>query len=109
MIEHEIHGRGIRFSIKRDGKEVGRARLYILHNDLHAEPFGLLEDVFVDDQYRRQKIAEELVLVIIERARNEGCYKLIATSRDDVSKEAIHAWYQRLGFLKYGIELRINF
>ena len=36
---------GIRFSIRSDAEEVARAYLYVMHNDLHDAPFGLLEDV----------------------------------------------------------------
>jgi hypothetical protein len=43
---------GIRFSIRRDDREIARAYLYLMHNDLHAAPFGLLEDVYVDEAHR---------------------------------------------------------
>jgi len=38
---------GIRFSVNEDGREIARAYLYVMTNDLHDAPFGLLEDVFV--------------------------------------------------------------
>ena len=45
--------RGLRFSIHRDGAEVARAYLYLMTNDLHEAPFGLMEDVFVAESERR--------------------------------------------------------
>jgi hypothetical protein len=48
----ERPARGIRFSIRTERGEVARAYLYIMTNDLHAEPFGLLEDVFVAESER---------------------------------------------------------
>lgn len=101
--------RGIRFSIQESGQEVGRAYLYLLRNDLHPEPFGLLEDVFVAPEHRGGGQGNELVRAVIERARGEGCYKLIATSRNDGTRDAVHTWYKRLGFGEYGTEFRMNF
>ncbi|HBX16020.1 MAG TPA: GNAT family N-acetyltransferase, partial [Candidatus Magasanikbacteria bacterium] len=43
--QKKITTRGIKFFIKDGKKEIGRAYLYILKNDLHKEPFGFLEDV----------------------------------------------------------------
>ncbi len=99
---------GIRFSIKRANEEVGRAYLYLIKNDLHDKPFGLLEDVYVHTSYRGQGIAGELLDAVLKKA-SEACYKLIATSRDDGTRTDVHAWYERLGFKNYGREFRINF
>jgi hypothetical protein len=43
---------GTRFSVRDGELEVARAYLYVMHNDLHKEPFGLLEDVYVDESKR---------------------------------------------------------
>ncbi len=109
MHECVIHYRGIRFSIFRDNREVGHAYLYFLMNDHHERPFGLLEDVFVDPLYRGRGIAREIIDAVVEKVRYERCYKLIATSRDDGTREAVHAWYVRRGFTDYGTEFRMNF
>lgn len=101
--------RGVRFSIRESEREVGRAYLYLLRNDLHPEPFGLLEDVFVAPEYRGGGQGNNLVRAVIERARDEGCYKLVATSRNDGTRDAVHTWYKRLGFEEYGTEFRMNF
>jgi len=109
MEERRVMTLGVRFSVERAGREVGRARLYLLHNDLHVEPFGLLEDVWVDEAYRAQGIARELVEAVIVRAEVAGCYKLIATSRDDGTRASVHEWYTRLGFKEWGTEFRMDF
>lgn len=108
-IEHEpVTARGIRFSIKENGThEVARAFLYIMHNDLHDEPFGLLEDVFVNESRRGEGYGTELVRAVIDAARAENCYKLIATSR--TSRPRVHALYERLGFRNHGFEFRMDF
>ena len=45
--EKSAEASGIKFFIEEDGKEVARAFLYIMHNNLHKEPFGFMEDVFI--------------------------------------------------------------
>ena len=96
---------GIRFSIKKDGKEIGRAYLYVMNNGLKKEPFGLLEDLFVDEKYRGHGIGTELLKAVIVEAKKIKCYKLIATSRYE--KENIHEWYKRMGFENFGIEFKM--
>jgi GNAT superfamily N-acetyltransferase len=75
-------------------------------NDLHAQPFGLLEDLFVDESQRGSGLGTALVREVIAAAREAGCYKLVATSR--ASRPKVHELYERLGFQNYGIEFRID-
>jgi GNAT superfamily N-acetyltransferase len=108
MEKQVVNTTGLRFSIKRDEKEVGRAYLYLLKNDLHTQPFGLLEDVFVEPDYRGTGVANELLEAVMAEAKR-SCYKLIATSRDNGTRTSVHEWYIRLGFVDYGTEFRMNF
>lgn len=107
MIETTVETTGFRFAIARDGKEVGRASLFLITNDLHAAPYGLLEDVFVEEAYRGQGLATELVHAVITKAKALGCYKLIGTSRNE--RPGVHAMYEGMGFEKYGAAFRMNF
>lgn len=97
---------GIRIAIEEDGREVGRVRLYILKNDVHEAPFGFLEYVIIDEAYKGKGLGTILVKKVIELAKEEGCYKLICTSR--LGKQEIHSWYEKLGFKKHGIEFRMD-
>jgi GNAT superfamily N-acetyltransferase len=99
--------RGIHFSIKRDGKDAARAYLFVMWNSLHDTPFGLLEDVFVDESLRGQRLGTEIVNAVIAEAKAQGCCKLVATSR--YSRPKVHALYERLGFKDHGKEFRIDF
>src|SRR5258705_13377021 len=103
----EQAARGIRFSIGGDGREVARAYLYVMSNGLHDAPFGLLEDVYVDESRRGSGLGTALVKEVISAAREAGCYKLVATSR--MSRPKVHELYQRLGFEKHGVEFRMSF
>ena len=97
---------GIKIFIEKDGQELGRAWLYLIYNDLHVEPYGLLEDVFVKEDKRGQGVGKELLEKIILEARERKCYKIIGTSR--MSRDMVHEWYKRLGFREYGLEFRMD-
>lgn len=88
------------------GKQIGRLFLYVLKNDLHKEPFGFLEDVFVEESHRKLGIGSQLVKKAIEEAKTRGCYKLIGNSRTFAG--AVHGFYERLGFKKWGFEFRMD-
>src|SRR4051794_33514600 len=94
--------KGIRFSISVDEKEIARAYLYVMYNDLHEAPFGLLEDVYVVEEFRGGGAGTKIVQEVAAAAREIGCYKLIATSR--TSRAKVHALYQQLGFENHGFE-----
>lgn len=76
-------------------------------NDLHEAPFGLLEDVYVEESQRGNGLGSALVVEVIAAAREAGCYKLVATSR--TSRPKVHELYERLGFEAHGVEFRIDF
>ena len=101
-----VDAKGIKFSVTEGETEVARAYLYLMHNDLHQEPFGLLEDVYVDENQRGKGLGSQLVQEVIQAAQEQGCYKLIATSR--ASRPKVHQLYKRLGFIERGLEFRID-
>lgn len=98
---------GIKFEIKDGKKIIGRAFLYLLKNDLHKEPFGLMEDVFVDEKYRGQGLGSELIKAVIQEAQKRKCYKLIATSRN--SKPELQKYYAKFGLKVWGVEYRMDY
>ena len=97
----------ITFTVEEDGKVVGTAFLYVLYNETHPEPYGLFGDLFVDEAYRGKGYARELVQAVVEEAKIQNCYKLVATSRE--SRPEVHAMYERYGMKKYGFEFRMDF
>ena len=96
----------IKITAEDHGQTIGRLFLYVLTNDLHKEPFGFLEDVFVEEAYRKHGIGSELVKMAIEEAKAQGCYKLIGNSRTFAG--AVHKFYEKLGFKKWGYEFRME-
>lgn len=97
---------GIKFSKTFDGKVVGRATLYVLRNDYTETPYGLLSDLFIDEDFRRQGFGSELVKRVLEEAKSKNCHKLILTSR--YSRPHVHNMYLSLGFSDYGKEFRMD-
>jgi len=87
-------------------EEVAHGYLFLITNDKHQEPYGLLEDLFVSPTQRLKGYARELINKIITRAKEEKCYKLIATSRH--SKPEVHEVYKKLGFNDHGLEFRMD-
>ena len=102
-----ISASGVKIILEENGQQIVRGFLYLLRNDLHQEPFGLMEDVFVEEAFRGKGYGEKITTAIIEEARKRGCYKLICTSR--FSNEKAHHLYEKLGFKKHGNEFRIEF
>ncbi len=102
----EVTASGVKLFVEQDGREVGRAYLYIMRNDLHDKPFGFMEDVMVDPTLRGQGIGTKLVNRLVEEAKKRECYKIVATSRH--SRPKVHALYEKLGWENWGVEFRIN-
>lgn len=105
--KQNLSGKGIKIILEENGQPIGRGFLYILHNDLHPEPFGFIEDVFVEEAFRGKGYGERIVNALIEEAKKHKCYKLICTSR--FSNEKAHHLYEKLGFQKHGNEFRMDF
>ena len=105
--EKKVTSSGIKFFIEDHGIEIARTYLYLMHNDLHQEPFGLIEDVFVHQDHRQKKLGSQLLKQAIAKSKELNCYKLICTTRH--SKSSVQEWYQREGFKNHGLEFRIDF
>lgn len=102
----ESKSSGFKVRILDGEKEIGRAFLYLLYNDLHSRPFGFVEDVFLDSDYRGHNLGKDIMEKIVGTARENNCYKIIFTSR--LAKERLHNYYEKQGFGKWGYEFRMD-
>jgi len=102
----EINYSGVKFLVSNEDEKIGRAYLYILHNELHIEPFGFIEDVFIDEKYRGQGIGTKLVEEILQEAKKKRCYKVVMNSRYMNTK--VHRLYEKLGFKDHDKEFRCD-
>ena len=93
--------------LAKEGVEVwGWVYLYILYNDSHQEPFGMMENLYVEEEHRNQGVGSKLMAAVIAEARKQGCYKLIGTSRHTNDKAP--EFYKRFGFQNWGLEFRMD-
>lgn len=109
-IEHKQLNRfnkGIKLEYHENGERLGRATIYILYNELHDQPFGLLEDLFVEPGHRKRSIGSKLTEEAVQYANFQGCYKLICTSR--YTSKKIYSMYKKYGFKDHGREFRIDY
>src|SRR3989338_3932184 len=91
MTGNPIAAGGMRISVAENGREIARARVYFLENDLHDRPYAYIEDVFVEPSARGQGVAADLVRHLIDEARLRNCYKAVAGSRH--GRTAAHRLY----------------
>lgn len=103
-IEVQKDSFAVKITVAENGEVVGRVKLYVLHNDLHEEPFGFMEDLFVSENHRKQGIGEKLVEAAVEEAKKNNCYKFIFTC----SHEELYGWYEKQGFIKRGASFRMD-
>ena len=106
-IKKEKKENAIRLSTVENGAELGAVYLYLIRNDSHKEPYGLLEDLLVKETHRKKGVGSMLVKEAIEEAKRLHCYKVIGTSR--TAREEVHRFYEKLGMKKHGYEFRIDF
>ena len=105
-IQKEQKHNAVRLSAVENGEELGAMYLYLIQNDSHKEPYGLLEDLLVKEEHRKKGVGSALVKEAIAEAKRLKCYKVIGTSR--FSRENVHAFYEKLGLKKYGYEFRLD-
>lgn len=105
-IRKEQKQNAIRLSVVENGAEIGYLYVYLIRNDSHKEPYGLLEDLFVKEGHRKKGVGSALVQEALAEAKRLGCYKVIGTSR--MSRENVHRLYEKMGLKKYGFEFRID-
>ena len=87
-----------------NNRVVGIATLILEHKFIHDGGIvGHIEDVIVYSEYRNQDIGSKLIKYVIAEAKRVGAYKVILDCDLDVSK-----FYEKLGFVKYNIGMRLD-
>lgn len=107
IVKTKVSVSGERICLIKNNKEIGHAYLYFLSNNIHKKPFAFLEDVWVSTKYRSEGFGTKLLKKAITIAKQNNCYKIICTSRNERKK--VHEWYTKNGFSEYGKEFRKNF
>jgi GNAT superfamily N-acetyltransferase len=95
-----------KITLQENGQEIARVFIYLIYNGLHSKPYALLEDLFVQEQFRGKGVGMKILQTAITEAKKADCYKIIGTSRH--TREKVHKFYNNLGFEDYGKEFRMN-
>jgi len=80
-----------------DGAVVATTYLNVMPNlTRSASPYAVIENVVVDESFRRSGLGRRIMDATLEKAWEEGCYKamLMTGSRT----RATHAFYEACGF-----------
>ena len=99
-------GYAVKIALEEGGIVMAWAYIYIMFQDRHPEPYAYLENVYVEPEYRARGLGTQLVKLAIAEAKEQGCYKIIGTSK--MQKVEVHTWYERHGFVKMGYEFRLD-
>jgi len=90
-----------------NGKVIGTLQLIFLPSISHqGGTRAQVESVRVAQHLRGQGIGAEMMKWAMERARQRGCHLMQLTSHK--SREDAHRFYERLGFTKSHIGMKIN-
>lgn len=82
---------------EEDSVVVGTMVLLVVPNLSHgALPWAIVENMVVDQEYRRRGIGRVLMEYAIARARQAGCYKVQLFSHK--KRRQAHKFYRSLGF-----------
>lgn len=87
-----------------DGKIIGATTLLIEHKFIHEGGLvGHIEDVVTHRDFQYKGVGSALMKKAIDIARESGCYKVILDCSEDNAP-----FYEKAGFKKHGIEMRMD-
>ena len=101
IFENENH---IIHVVEFDGKIVGSATLLIEQKFIHEGGIvGHIEDVVVKKEFEGQGIGMNLVLSLLDVAKERKCYKTILNCEN-----ALISFYEKIGFKQKSNEMRFD-
>lgn len=91
-------------AVNNEEKVIGSITLFIEPKFIHEGGLvGHIEDVVTHKDFRGKGIGSTLIQKAIEVAKQAGCYKVILNS-----SEKNISFYEKLGFKKHEIEMRLD-
>ena len=82
---------------EEEGEVIGTMMVMIVPNLSHdAAPWAVVENVVVDNRYRRKGVGKLLMDYIKTRAEEVGCYKIQLSS--DKRRDEAHKFYESIGY-----------
>ena len=86
------------------GKIIGFATFSARDVVRYARPIAELEELFVLEEYRKQGIGKLLILEVEKKASAMNCQRMYLESA--VERKPAHAFYESLGYEKYGVAFK---
>ena len=105
----KIENNNIKYFLAKDNsKIIGSCYICIIPNLTHnGKSIGYIENVIVDKNNRKKGIGKKIMVMAIEYAKTNNCYKVVLQS--GIKRIEAHKFYEKLGFngeLKKAYELR---
>lgn len=93
-----------KYEAKIEQNDVVVSRGYILIDQKPSgRPAGMVEDVWTDENVRKQGLATEIVKTLINIAKTHKCYKVILDCSDENKR-----LYEKLGFKPWQNSMRLD-
>tara|TARA_B100002019_G_scaffold257866_1_gene242217 strand:+ start:20 stop:457 length:438 start_codon:yes stop_codon:yes gene_type:complete len=89
--------------IEIDNQLVGFGSLH-LTKKIRGGIIGFIEDISIKEEYRKKGIGKSILKKLINKAKSEGCYKVVLDC-----KEETKTFYQNIGFNHSGNSMTIFF
>lgn len=85
--------------VEADGKIVSSCNISIIKNlTRNLRPYGLIENVVTDENYRNKGYVTKALDMAVEIAKNNNCYKVMLLTGS--KKEETLRFYERAGFAR---------
>ena len=94
----KIEKNNIKYFIAKENKRiVGSCYIIIIPNlTYNGKSIGYIENVIIDEKYRRKGIGKEIMRMAIKYAEEEECYKIVLQS--GIGRTEAHKFYESIGF-----------
>ncbi len=94
------HNESVIFVALDENKPVGFTQLYPKYSSVRLVKNWILNDLFVDPEYRKKGIGEELIRTAMDFAKGQGStYVQLETAVDNFTAQSL---YEQIGFVKQG-------
>lgn len=94
------HNESVIFVALDENKPVGFTQLYPKYSSVRLVKNWILNDLFVDPQYRKQGIGEALIKTVMDFAKGQSAaYVQLETAVDNFTAQSL---YEQIGFVKQG-------
>lgn len=95
------------YVVEENQRIIATCSLIIIDNLGHrGAKLALAESMIVSQEYRGRAIGSKLMQFVMEKAKEENCYKLMLSSNK--KRIEAHKFYEQLGFRQHGISFMVE-